>query len=43
MADWTGGRLDLIEGAQHEVMMETPATRARFFAEACALFDAQQG
>ncbi|TMV72962.1 alpha/beta hydrolase [Thioclava sp. BHET1] len=43
MADWPGGRLDLIEGAQHEVMMETPATRARFFAEACALFDAQQG
>ena len=43
MADWTGGRLDLIEGAQHEVMMKTPATRARFFAEACPLFDAQLG
>ncbi len=39
MAQWPNGRLDLFEGAEHEVMMERPATRARFFDSAAALFD----
>lgn len=30
MADWPGGRLVDFPGARHEVMMESPATRARF-------------
>ena len=42
MARWPKGRLDLIEGSLHEVMMETPAIRARFFNNACALFDANR-
>ncbi len=39
MAGWKTGRLDLYEGAEHEVMMETPAHRTRFFDSATALFD----
>lgn len=31
MARWPQGRLEIIEGAQHELMMEGAATRARFF------------
>ena len=41
MAHWPKGRLEIIPGAEHEVMMEKPATRKRFFDAACALFDAQ--
>ena len=40
MARWPGGRLDLYPGAEHEVMMETPVARARFFDAADALFRA---
>lgn len=40
MALWPGGRLDLYPACEHEVMMERPATRARFFDAAAALFDA---
>lgn len=40
MAAWPGGVLDLVEGAAHETMMETPAIRARFYDAAAALFDA---
>ncbi len=40
MARWPQGRLDLISGAEHEVMMEVPALRARFYDQAAALFDA---
>lgn len=40
MAGWPGGRLDLYPMAEHEVMMETPAHRARFFDQSCILFDA---
>ncbi|MDE3080122.1 MAG: alpha/beta hydrolase [Paracoccaceae bacterium] len=40
MADWPGGRLDMIEGAEHEIMMETPSRRAAFFDAAAALFAA---
>ena len=41
MANWPGADFDLVEGAEHEVMMERPQTRARFFDRATALFDAQ--
>lgn len=41
MAMWTGGQLDLYTGAEHEVMMEGPAARQRFFDAAAALFLAQ--
>ncbi|QYK43146.1 MAG: alpha/beta hydrolase [Paracoccaceae bacterium] len=37
---WPTARLDMAEGAQHEVMMETPAIRARFFDAAAAHFAA---
>lgn len=38
MDRWPGGRLELIEGARHEVMMERPSTRARVFDQAAAHF-----
>lgn len=40
MGRWPGGRLELIPGAEHEVMMERPSVRARFYDAACALFKA---
>lgn len=43
MASWPGGQLALYEGAEHEVMMEGPAMRARFFDACAALFDANRG
>ncbi|MEW2911309.1 alpha/beta hydrolase [Leisingera sp. JC11] len=39
MARWPGGELDLIKGAQHEVMMEAPEIRAHVFSSMCRLFD----
>jgi lysophospholipase len=39
MGGWKAARLDLIEGAEHEILMERPATRARFFDTTAALFD----
>jgi len=42
MARWPLGRLEMYPMAEHEVMMETPAHRTRFFDSACALFDAQR-
>lgn len=38
MAGWTEGTLEVIDGAQHEVMMEGPETRARIFDRITALF-----
>ncbi|WP_095590017.1 alpha/beta fold hydrolase [Actibacterium ureilyticum] len=38
MARWPGGTLDLIDTARHEVMMEAPAIRARYFDAVAALF-----
>lgn len=38
MAGWPDGRLDLYPAAEHEVIMERPATRARFFDSAAELF-----
>ena len=42
MAGWANGQLDLYPGAEHEIMMEGPAARARFFDRAVALFDANR-
>jgi lysophospholipase len=39
MAVWPKGKLSLYPQCEHEVIMERPATRARFFDEATALFD----
>ena len=38
MARWQDGALDLYTGAEHEIMMEGPEERARFFDRATALF-----
>lgn len=38
MRRWPGGRLIIVPGAEHEVMMERPATRAAFFDAAADLF-----
>lgn len=43
MAHWPRGRLEIVPNAEHEIMMEVPATRRRFFDLATALFDAQTG
>ncbi len=40
MGRWPGGELRMIEGAEHEVIMERPVIRDRFFAEAAAHFAA---
>jgi len=40
MSGWRGGRLELVQGAEHEIMMESPAARALFFDGATALFRA---
>ena len=42
MAGWARGQLDLYPGAEHEIMMEGPAARARFFDRAAALFEANR-
>jgi len=43
MDRWPGGELDLIKGAQHEVMMETPDIRAHVFSRMCRLFEQYSG
>ena len=42
MAGWARGELDLYPGAEHEIMMEGPAVRQRFFDRAAALYDAHR-
>jgi lysophospholipase len=42
MAGWANGQLDFYPGAEHEIMMEGPAVRQRFFDRAAALFDANR-
>lgn len=42
MARWPGGRLDMYPGAEHEVLMERPATRDAFLDSAIALFEAHR-
>ena len=39
MAKWASGELRMIDGAEHEIMMEKPAKRALFFDAAAAFFD----
>lgn len=39
-ATWPGAVLRIVEGARHELMMETPAIRDRFLSETLAFFDA---
>lgn len=41
MSGWDGSRFVLEQGAEHEIMMERPEVRTRFFDTATALFDAQ--
>lgn len=43
MAGWATGQLDLYPGAEHEIMMEGPATRQRFFDRAASLYEANRG
>jgi lysophospholipase len=38
MALWRNGKLDLYQGAEHEILMERPALRTRFFDAASDLF-----
>lgn len=40
MANWPGGRLTLVQGAEHEILMEQPARRNAFLADAVALYAA---
>jgi len=40
MSRWPGARLEVIPGAEHEIMMETPAARRRFYDGAAGLFAA---
>ncbi|MBA3908713.1 MAG: alpha/beta hydrolase [Rhodobacter sp.] len=42
MAGWASGQLDLYPGAEHEIMMEGPSVRTRFFDRAASLFDAHR-
>ncbi len=42
MAAWANGQLDLYPGSEHEIMMEGPAVRQRFFDRAAALFEANR-
>lgn len=42
MAGWSNGQLDLYPGAEHEIMMEIPSVRARFFDRAASLFEAKR-
>lgn len=43
MRRWPGAEFDLVAEAEHELMMESPAIRARFYDKAAALFDAARG
>ncbi len=38
MQGWSKGRLEIVEGARHEVLMEGPETRAHLFDQIAALF-----
>ena len=40
MSTWPGGRLDMFDGALHEILMERPETRTPFLDRTCAVFDA---
>lgn len=38
MSRWPNGELVIIDQGEHEIVMESPQTRARLYDEACALF-----
>ncbi len=38
MQSWPNGELEMIEGGEHEVMMDRPDTRARIFDRMCGFF-----
>ena len=40
MQGWPGGRLEMFDGAEHELLMEAPAIRSRFMADTLAHFAA---
>jgi lysophospholipase len=40
MQAWPGGRLKLVQGAEHEILMERPTLRDDFLSDAVALFNA---
>lgn len=40
MERWSNGQLSIMDGCEHEVMMETPASRAAFFDQTTAFFRA---
>ena len=42
MAGWANGQLDIYPGAEHEIMMEGPSVRNRFFDRAASLFEANR-
>jgi len=42
MAKWQNGKLEVLQGSEHEIMMETPKNRTTFFDAAAALFDANR-
>jgi lysophospholipase len=42
MADWPGGTLSVVQEAEHEILMETPAIRRGFIDSATALFGANR-
>ena len=42
MNTWPGSRLDVIDGAEHEVLMESAHTRTRIFDQAADLFSAHR-
>jgi lysophospholipase len=43
MEAWPGGRFISVDGAEHEVMMESPERRGRTLGEIVALFDGAAG
>ncbi len=43
MGRWPGVEFDLVGNAEHELMMENPGIRKRFYDKATALFDAHRG
>lgn len=42
MANWSGGELVMVPGAEHEILMEGPGTRADAIARILALFNANR-
>lgn len=43
MNRWPGSEFDLVGNAEHELMMEGPETRTKFYDRTAALFDANRG